>query len=82
MEGKKVLNLNDFLSNGWKRLRQLSFKTSIEVKHHPAIFNVKNENLNQEYLTNETEKFNVEAVRINELLFTEKTKIIIHGNLL
>lgn len=87
MEGKKDLNLNDFMSNGWKYLKLLSLKSSIEINHQPVILN-KKENLIQDdeyHINNETEKYekyNVEAVKINELLFTEKTKIIIHGNLL
>lgn len=85
MEGKKVFDLNDLMSNGWKRLKLLSIKTSKEIKHYPSILKVKKENLmqdNEYHLNNETEEYNVETIKIKELLYTEKTKIIIHGNLL
>jgi hypothetical protein len=85
MKGKKIFDLNDFMSNGWKCLKLLRYKTPKEIKHHPSILKVKKDNLiqdNKYHINNETEEYNVETVNVKELLFTEKTKIIIHGNLL
>ncbi|XP_025409685.1 glucosidase 2 subunit beta-like isoform X2 [Sipha flava] len=81
MEGKKIFDLNDFMSNGWKCLKLLRYKTPKEIKHHPSILEVKKDNLiqdNKYHINNETEEYNVETVNVKELLFTEKTKIIIH----
>lgn len=88
MENRKEFDLRDFMSNGWNRVSLLIFSNSFEEKQHLAKINVKKEILNQDFNHNsksETEKYNIEdieAVRINKLLYTEKTKIIINGNLL
>lgn len=87
MENKKEFDLKDFLSNGWNRVNLLIFTKSFDEKQH-LVKNVKKEILNQDFnhnSNNEIEKYNIEdieAVRINKLLYTEKTKIIIDGNLL
>lgn len=83
MENKKEFDLKDFMSNGWNRVNLLIFTKSFDKKQHLAKRNVKKEILNQDFNHNETEKYNIEdieAVRINTLLYTEKTKIIINGN--
>jgi len=85
MENKKELDLKDFVSNGWNRLNLLIFTKSFDEKQHLTKKNVKKEILNQDsnrISKNGTEKYNIEVVKINELLYTEKTKIIIDGNLL
>jgi len=88
MENKKELDLKDFVSNGWNRVNLLIFTKSIDEKQHITEENVKRETLNQDFnrnSNNEPEKYNIkdiEAVKINELLYNEKTKIIIDGNLL
>ncbi|XP_003242619.1 glucosidase 2 subunit beta isoform X1 [Acyrthosiphon pisum] len=84
MENKKEIDLKHFMSNGWNRVNLLIFTKSFDEKQHLAKRNVKKEILNQDFnhsSDNETEKYNiehVEAVRINKLLYTEKTKIIIN----
>lgn len=88
MENKKELDLKDFVSNGWNRVNLLIFTKSFDEKQHLTKKNVKKEILNQDFnrnSENETEKYNIEdieAIKINELLYTEKTKILIDGNLL
>jgi len=88
MENKKEIGLKDFMSNGWNHVNLLTFTKSFDEKQHLAKRNVIKEILNQDFnhsSANETEKYNIEdieAVRINKLLYTEKTKIIINGNLL
>lgn len=88
MENKKEFNLKDFISNGWNRVNLLIFTKSFDEKQHLNKKNIKKEFLNQDFnynSENETEIYNIEdieAVRINKLLYTEKTKIIIDGNLL
>lgn len=88
MENKKELDLKDFVSNGWNRVNLLIFTKSFDKKQHLTKKNVKKEILNQDFnrnSENETEKYIIEvieAIKMNELLYTEKTKIIIDGNLL
>ncbi|XP_025192707.1 glucosidase 2 subunit beta-like, partial [Melanaphis sacchari] len=83
MENKKEFDIKDFMSNGWNRLSLLIFTKSFDEKQHVDKKNVKKEFLNQDFnykSENEIEKYNIEdieAVRINILLYTEKTKIII-----
>ncbi|KAL5243101.1 hypothetical protein ACI65C_010511 [Semiaphis heraclei] len=83
MENKKELDLKDFVSNGWNRVNLLIFTKSFDEKQHLTKKNVKKEILNQDFnrnSENETEKYNIEdieAIKINELLYTEKTKILI-----
>lgn len=83
MENKKEFDLKDFMSNGWNRVNLLIFTKSFDDKPHLAIKEVLNQDFNHNY-DNENEKYNVEdieALRINKLLYSEKTKIIINGNL-
>ncbi|CAH1721130.1 unnamed protein product [Aphis gossypii] len=83
MENKKEFDLKDFLSNGWNRVNLLIFTKSFDEKQHLDKKNIKKEFLNQDFnynSVNETEIYNIEdieAVRLNKLLYTEKTKIII-----
>jgi len=87
MENKKEFDIKDFMSNGWNRVSLLIFTKSFDEKQHLDKKYTKKEFLNQDFnynSENETEKYNIEdieAVRINKLLYTEKTKIIIDGNL-
>ncbi|XP_026820102.1 glucosidase 2 subunit beta-like [Rhopalosiphum maidis] len=84
MENKKEFEVKDFMSNGWNRVSLLIFIKSFDEKQHLDKKNTKKEFLNQDFnynSENETEKYNIEdieAVRINKLLYTEKTKIIIN----
>lgn len=88
MENKKEFDLKDFISSGWNRVNLLIFTKSLDEKQHLPKKNVEKEILNQDFnhnSENETEKYNIEdieAIKINKLLYTEKTKIIINGNLL
>lgn len=71
MEGKTMMDIKDFISNGWKRVKLLTF--------------TKSNNLNKDInFINKNEEYTIEdkVFRINKLLYTEKTKIIIDGNLL
>lgn len=84
MENKKEFDLKDFMANGWNRVNLLIFTKSFDEKQHLAKRKIKKEILNQDFnhsSDNETEKYNIEdieAIRINKLLYTEKTKIIIN----
>lgn len=69
MEGKKIMDIKDFISNGWKRVKLLTF-TKLNSLNHPE------RNLNQD-----NNNIDDEVLRIIQLLYTEKTKIIIDGNL-
>lgn len=69
MEGKKIMDIKDFISNGWKRVKLLTF-TKLNNLNHPE------RNLNQD-----NNNIDDEVLRIIQLLYTEKTKIIIDGNL-
>lgn len=83
MEGKDEINIKDFMSIGWNRVKLLIFTKSIGSKNHPIKVNLKEKN-NDNNANKEIKKYNteyIESVRINEFLYSEKTKSIINGNL-
>lgn len=85
MKNKKELNLKDFMTNSWIRVKLLILTKLLDVKY-PAKINIE-EGLNQDNynFNNKTGKYkllkDIEIAKINDLLYTEKTKIIINGNL-
>lgn len=90
MENKKELDLKDFMTNSWIRVKLLILTKLLDVKY-PAKINIIEEGLDQDNnynANNETGKYkykllkDIEFAKINDLLYTEKTQIIINGNLL
>lgn len=47
MENKKELDLKDFMSNGWNRVKPLIFTRYIAIEHNPDKINIKQKDLNQ-----------------------------------
>lgn len=83
MEDKKELNINDFMSIGWNHVKLLIYTKSIGIKNHPLIVNSKEQN-SDDNVNEKNKKYNlndIESVRINEFFYSEKTRIIINGNL-
>lgn len=83
MEDKKELNKKDFMSNGWNRVKLLIFTKSIGINNYPIKVNSIEKN-NDDTVYKKTRNYNLEdikSVQINEFFYSEKTKIIINGNL-
>jgi len=81
MENKNEFDLKEFMSNFWNRLIVLICTKSFDKKPHLAKKEVLNQDFNHNS-DNETEKYNIEdieAVKTNKFICTEKTKIIIYG---
>ncbi|VVC40513.1 Mannose-6-phosphate receptor binding domain,Low-density lipoprotein (LDL) receptor class A repeat,EF-Hand [Cinara cedri] len=84
MENKKEMDLKDFMTNSWSRVKLLILAKLRDVKY-PAKINILEEGLNKynNYnVNNETGKHkllkDIEMAKINDLLYTEKTKILIN----
>lgn len=91
MENKKEMNLEDFVTNGWTRLKQLMHAQSLNIQaaENPVEENDKPiEGEDQEESDNEDENEPVEDEikyaetndELNESQYDEETKLIVEGN--
>lgn len=89
MENKKEISLEDFMLNGWSRLKKLIFAENVDVKEteHPAD-NVDNDKQLEEgdLDENEDESESVddevkytESDELDESQYDEETKLIVEG---
>lgn len=78
MGNKTELDLKDFMSSGWNRLQQLIFsKLGDANQYYTPEINVekRGNNKNLQYSFE-----NIDVAKINELSYSEDTKILINGN--
>jgi len=88
MENKKEITLEDYMLNGWSRLKQLLLAENVDVKEteHPAD-NVDNDKQIEEgdQDENEDESESVDEVKytesdeLDESQYDEETKLIVEG---
>jgi len=91
MEHKKEISLEDFVLNGWSRLKQLILAENMDVKatEHPAADDVDNDRQLEEgedQDENEDESESVEdevkyteSEELDESQYDEETKLIVEG---
>lgn len=83
MDGKNKLNIKDFMSIGWNRVKLLMFTKSINLKNYTIRVTSKEKDSDHN-VNKKTRKYNfedIESEKINEFLYSEKTKLIINGNM-
>lgn len=84
MENKKEINLEDFMSSSWNRLKQLIFAQSNNVKETEHLAE---EGEDQDENEDESESEPVEddtkysdAEELDESQYDDETKLIVEGN--
>jgi len=89
MENKKEISLEDFMSNGWSRLKQLILAENLDVKdtEHPAdVDNDRQVDEGEDQDENDEESEHLddevkytEPEELDESQYDEETKLIVEG---
>lgn len=90
MENKKEISLEEFMSNGWSRLKQLKSAQTTNIKDTEDTTEVENDNQaeeNEDQDENEEESEPVEdevkyteTEELDESQYDDTTKLIVEGN--